>query len=931
MPGFLKNSLSPTSNRTDLNKLIFESSPDCVKILDLEGNLLSMNRNGQCAMEIDNFANVCGAPWLSLWPEESHEVMYAALKAASNGSIGRFEAFCPTAKGTPKWWDVTVSPILGSDGRVEQFLSVSRDVTVLYQAKEELRASEERLRFALDAAVMAAWDWNLTTGESTRFDISEDIIGLRSGSAADFFELIHPRDRDRILQSVDRAKNGEIPYDFEFRITTPDGRILWLSDKARLRTNPADGRLHLTGVVMNVTERKIAEERLRLLDTVGEATRLASDAQAIMAETTRLIGEHLDVTRCAYADVEIDNNQFTIRDDWTAEGAISSVGVYSLNLFGPRAAADMRYGRTLVIRDVERELSSSEGADMFNAIGIKAIICCPLVKEGRLVAMMAIHHDSSRNWTVDEIALVKELADRSWAHIERVRATEALRKSEAHLSSVFEQTAAGIAEIDIQGILIRANERYCQILGRSHEEIVGQHLHTLIHPDDLEENVRLLEKLMEDGEPFEIDNRYLLPNGEPVWVSKAVAAIRGIDSKPASILAVVLDVTDRKQVEEELRNANRRKDEFLAMLAHELRNPLAPINTAAEVLKLARLDENRIRQTSNIITRQVAHMTELIDDLLDVSRVTRGLVTLQEETLNLKTIVADAIEQVHALINAKDHQLEMHVPDEGVFVKGDKTRLTQVLANVVGNAAKYTLERGRIAVSIEMQGKDVQVVVKDNGIGIEPGLLPHVFDLFSQAKRTPDRSQGGLGLGLALVKSLVELHGGTVAAYSEGLGKGSAFILRLPKEVANVEEQNHLSTDSGLAIASDALCILVVDDNTDAANTLSMLLKALGHQVVVEHSASQALKRVSNVAPKLLFLDIGLPDMDGYELARRIRAMPETMHSVLIAITGYGQKEDKEHARLAGFDHHLTKPVRLDALTALIKSISLSGKLSRNG
>lgn len=382
---------------------------------------------------------------------------------------------------------------------------------------------------------------------------------------------------------------------------------------------------------------------------------------------------------------------------------------------------------------------------------------------------------------------------------------------------------------------------------------------------------------------------------------------------------------ERQQAIDKLRAEDIRKNEFLAMLAHELRNPLAPISAGAELLKIARRDEERVRQTSEIISRQVGHMTNLIDDLLDVSRVTRGLVELDNKALDMRQVVADAIEQANPGIQTRRHHLALHMPPGTAMVFGDEMRLVQVVANLLNNAAKYTPECGNISLKIDVQDAHLQLEVDDSGIGMAPDLVKRVFDLFTQAERTSDRSSGGLGLGLALVKSLVELHGGSVAAASDGMGKGSRFTVVLPRMHERPIDAAHARQAQHEPDRSRSLKILVVDDNVDAAETLSMLLEASGYQVLAEHEAQRALARASLEEPDVCLLDIGLPDMDGHELARRLRARPGTANAVLIAVTGYGQENDKKNALAAGFNHHLTKPVDFRKLTTLLSQVSPSG------
>jgi len=354
------------------------------------------------------------------------------------------------------------------------------------------------------------------------------------------------------------------------------------------------------------------------------------------------------------------------------------------------------------------------------------------------------------------------------------------------------------------------------------------------------------------------------------------------------------------------------------MLAHELRNPLAPISAAAMLLDMGALNETRVRQSSAIIGRQVRHMTSLVDDLLDVSRVTRGLIELDRSTLDVRSIIDEAVEQVRPQLLARRQRLTLHLPAVALLVEGDRARLVQVMANLLGNAVKYSLEEGAIDVGAQVDGASLVLVVKDDGIGMEPELAERAFDLFTQAKRSSDRSQGGLGLGLALVRNLVELHGGTVACASGGLGQGSSFTVMLPLAHCPAAQAPQREAP---AHGGERLTLLVVDDNVDAATTLAMLLEALGHEVFIEHESLRALELARSARPDACLLDIGLPEIDGIELAPRLRAQPETAHCMLIAVSGYGQEHDRRQAIEAGFAHHLVKPVEIERLAQLLATM----------
>ncbi|MED5619917.1 hybrid sensor histidine kinase/response regulator [Ideonella sp. BN130291] len=370
---------------------------------------------------------------------------------------------------------------------------------------------------------------------------------------------------------------------------------------------------------------------------------------------------------------------------------------------------------------------------------------------------------------------------------------------------------------------------------------------------------------------------------------------------------------------EALQAADRKKDDFLAMLGHELRNPLAPISAGAQLLCKIPGTDPRVLRTSEVIARQVAQMTKIVSDLLDVSRVTRGLIALDKADVDVGMILTAAVEQVRPLIEARRHTLTVSMPPDAVHVQADAARLVQVMSNLLTNAAKYTEDGGRIQVTLEASANEVTVRVKDNGVGISPQLMPDVFELFTQGSRSADRSQGGLGLGLALVKHLVELHGGRVEAASDGPGCGSTFTVHLPRSAT--PQPRELLPELEANAARGGLQMLVVDDNVDAAETLAQWLSLEGHAVLLAHDGPSALALVQRHGVMLdaAILDIGLPGMDGWELARRLRQTEQAAHAMLVALTGYGQSADRERSAAAGIDHHLVKPADPELLRTVLK------------
>jgi len=413
-------------------------------------------------------------------------------------------------------------------------------------------------------------------------------------------------------------------------------------------------------------------------------------------------------------------------------------------------------------------------------------------------------------------------------------------------------------------------------------------------------------------------------SGAGIWMLYNVFTIKDSTGEPVGFATVSRDISASKQVKAALREANQRKDEFLAMLAHELRNPLTPINNAAHILDRLNLEDPRLSWATEIIKRQVKHLTHLVDDLLDVSRIARGKISLKKERIDLVEVIKAVLETARGFILAKQQHLDVCLPEQPILLEGDSVRLSQVLLNLLDNASKYSLEKGQIEVNAQRLGAEVEIRVRDNGTGISPELLPTIFDLFQQGMRTLDRSQGGLGIGLTLVKQLVELHGGQVTASSPGAGLGSTFSIRLPTIVkattVPVSETPTPSPNAGMRV-------LVVDDDSDVRMSTALLLELNGYEVKMADSGEQAITLIDAFHPDVVLLDIGMPGENGYQVAQCIRRLPNGGNLLLIALSGYGRAEDLARSQEAGFDHHLVKPLNLHTLCNLLEP-KLTNKLN---
>ena len=509
-----------------------------------------------------------------------------------------------------------------------------------------------------------------------------------------------------------------------------------------------------------------------------------------------------------------------------------------------------------------------------------------------------------------------------------IEAQAARRDSDERLKDGMEAAKMVVWDWDLATGALAYSENIFGVLGVRPDRMEG--VSAYIHPDDRERIAEAHATAVARTGAYQEIVRFTRPDtNRQIWLDSRGKVRYDGDGAAIGIRGVTVDVTERYQAEFELREANRRKDDFLAMLAHELRNPLAPISTAAEMLKIFAGDDPKVRKSSEVISRQVGHMTALVDDLLDVSRVTRGLVELQKELVDIKSVVSSAVEQARPLIEARRHALTVRMEASHAMVLGDRTRLTQAIANLLNNAAKYTPQGGEITLAVTGTTKNVDISVIDNGIGIDGKLLPHVFDLFTQAERTPDRSQGGLGIGLALVKTMVALHGGAVTASSDGPGTGSRFSLSLP----TIAEPHDQEADSREAMPGVRACVsvMIVDDNVDAAESLAALLEAHGHKVTVMAHPLNAISAAREQPPQVFILDIGLPEMDGYELARQLRAAPGTRNALFIALTGYGQAHDRVLSKTVGFDHHFVKPMDTERLRQILGAVQPSFPVADTG
>ena len=666
------------------------------------------------------------------------------------------------------------------------------------------------------------------------------------------------------------------------------------------------------------------DARHTFLLRLGDAIRPLFDPLRIQSEAMRVLGEHLDASRVHYAGIEADQNTCHIYPDFQAPGVASIAGVLHLDSFGAHVAQAMRAGRTLVIPDTTRvEGLGPEELAAFHAVGVAAFVAVPLVKAGRLAVVLAVHQAAPREWSPEEVELIEETAERTWAVVERAQAEQALRESEAKYRSLFTSIDEGFCIIEVLFDGPLPIDYVFRELNPAFERHTGL----------VDVNGRRIRELVPDHDAhwFEIYGRVAL-TGESVRIQRPATALgRFYDvcafrvGAPEQHLVAVLfnDITERKRVEERLRESDRRKDEYLAMLGHELRNPLGVIRNATELLKRNEPEDPRLRRVYELLDRQSAHMSRIIDGLLDVSRIARGKINLELGVIDLRGVVERVLDTWASSFTTRGLVLRAALGPQPLWITGDDARLVQVFDNLVGNALKFT-PAGTIDVAVQREGERAVVRIRDTGLGIPQARLSSIFEPFEQEAQDVARSAGGLGLGLSLAKGIVELHQGSIEAHSAGPGTGTEIVVYLPLAPAPVE-----AAEPDRSAAAPPRRVLVVEDNVDAAEMLRELLALWGHDVTVATTGHEALETLGRREVDVVLCDLGIPDMSGYEVARAVRADAALRGMPLVALTGYGQPEDRRRTAEAGFDEHLTKPVDLEALHAVLRRFAAADETAR--
>ncbi|HYG76560.1 MAG TPA: PAS domain S-box protein [Planctomycetota bacterium] len=824
--------------------------------------------------------------------EDASRLHKAKSEVLRTGTPVRLEVFVRRA-AQQQYFDLIIEPRRDSTGRITGIGGVALDITERKLVELALKRSEARYRALVEASSQAVWAWNPISAAGNFHYVQEWWQKLTGQSPEaqqndGWFNAIYPDDRDRAKAAWQNLLERGIPFDHEYRVQRHDGQLAYIHSRA-VAIEEDDGKVQeLVGTLTDVTSRRRAEEDLRTSERIyrgiGETINYGvwvcdPEGRNIYASPSFLKLVGLTQQQCSNAgwtDVLHPDDVEATRAAWLHCVATGDFWERTHRFRGADGKWHYVLARGVPIRD----------------------------PSGRIQCWAGINLD------VDEFKMTEE----------------ALRISEERFKIATDAGRVGTWEWDIVSGKVFWSDLIAQLHGMKLSDFGGtlQDFERLIHPDHRDSVAAAIKNALEHGKEYSVEFQGLGPQAQYHWYWTKARVIRDQRGDAVRMIGATMDITEQKRAEASLREQarqlaeiDRRKDGFIAMLAHELRNPLGPIRNGVQLLRKSQLDPSAAERLREMIDRQASHMSRIVDDLLDVSRITNGRIVLKLETIDLVQMVRELAGDYRHDFERAQVTFKLEIQAEAAWVIGDRTRLAQAVGNLLHNAAKFTTAQGQVTVRLAAIGDKVELVVADDGAGIDPAVLPMLFEPFVQGSQALDRSRGGLGLGLALVKGLIDLHGGTVKAFSDGIGKGAEFILCLPLTAAPADPRN-----SPLAPRPPkARRILVVEDNPDAAESLQMLLTFAGHTVKVAGSGLSALEIAAAWTPDLVICDIGLPQMDGYTVCRKLRELPLMQKTTLIALTGYGQEEDQRRALAAGFNRHLTKPIDPDQLERLVAEI----------
>ncbi len=872
-----------------------------------------------------------------------HPLDLPALVATRHKAIPAGESYeleCRVLRfdGIYRWHLVRVAPVKNQAGQVVQWVGIGIDIDDRFQAEASLAESDRRFRFLAES--LPHLIWNVGTAGEIRFANQKwsEYLGMSYEEAVqnNWESLMPPSD---LAESAARWQECQITgevYQVELRLRRASDKMeRWHLSRGLPIRDAGNQIVEWIGTNTDIHDRKQAQLHEQFLSGLELRLRQQSHPAEMLWEAMISMGEYLNVDRCIWHEIDAEAGLAIVDRDWHQPGLISVAGTYQISDFKtPEMKALSLAGQTLVISDIANDPQTAPLVDNYEAIGLSALVDVPCIQEGRWVAHLVVTSQAVRHWRTDEVSLMQEMVARLWTVIQHARAVQDLHESESRFRALADNIAQLAWMTDASGWIFWYNQRWFDYTGTTLEEMQGWGWHQVHHPEHVDRVVAKFRRcIIETGEPWEDTFPLRGTDGSYRWFLSRAVPIRDEQGNVLRWCGTNTDITDRqlaaaererllaleKAAREEAEQANRVKDEFLAVLSHELRTPLNPILGWAKLLRSKTLTPEKQRYALETIERNAKLQTQLIEDLLDVSGILQGKVSLNIVPVDLAGAIGSAIETVRLSAEVKSIQISTEFAPHIGQVLGDGNRLQQVFWNLLSNAVKFTSPGGKIDVKLDRAGTDAQITVTDTGKGIETDFLPYVFDYFRQADSTFTRKFGGLGLGLAIVRHLVELHGGTVKADSAGEAQGATFTVRIP--LMPVQPETILApTAPESSFNLSGIRVLAVDDDVDARDLVVFLLEDCGATVTAVSNAADALAVLTQSVPDLLLSDIGMPDTDGYMLLRQVRALPPEQGGLVpaIALTAYAGEIDYQQALAAGFGRHLSKPLEPDKLVQAI-------------
>ncbi len=925
------------------NKQIIESSSDCIKVLDTEGRLLFMSAGGQLKMGITDISSLIGQSWVDFWSGDDRQAAREAIEQAKVGGVGRFRGFCPTAMGTPRWWDVIVTPIRDDSGRVERLLSISRDVTEQRQIEEALRRSEQELSDFFENAPIGL-HWVGPDGSILRVNKAElDLLGYTrdeylNRNIADFHA-----DKDTVDDILHRLSCAETLQDYEARLVCKDGAIKHVLISSNVLWE--NGRfVHTRCFTRDVTERRLVAALLDGQKRVLELIAQGAPLPAVLEVLTRAIEEQSSANALA-SILLLDRDGVHLRHGAAPSLPASYNEAIDGIAIGPSVGScgtAAYLSKQVIVTDIATDPLWADFRELALEHGLRACWSTPIFStEGKVLGTFAMYYREPRAPSEQDLQLISMVTRTAAIAIERKRTEEDLQNQQKWLEAVLNLMPTPM-------LLIEPGTARVTFANKAADEMAGgdfpkgkpaEEYHTVYYCTDGEGN-RIPDEEMPGvraarGERLNgFQMEWHTPAGKR-WLILYADTLPAMHGHPATCVVMFQDITAIKQIEAELQKANRAKDEFLATVSHEVRTPLNAILGWARMLRTGKLDEQMEARALETIERNAKAQAQLIEDLLDVSRIITGKLRLDVRPVELATVIEAATDAVRPAADAKNIRLDVALDYGTGPVSGDPDRLQQVVWNLLSNAIKFTPSGGRVSVRLEQKGAYARISVSDTGRGIKPEFMPYLFDRFTQADSSLTRKHGGLGLGLAIVRHLVELHGGRIRATSEGEGKGATFEITLPLAMAQ-DQLLFLKSDTIIELPAEpieslfdskikmnGLRVLVVDDDTDARELVKTALTQCGAEVKAVSSAAEALEALVTFKADVLVSDIEMPGEDGYSLIRKVREQGDGASRIAAAaLTAHARVEDRLRALSAGFDTHVAKPVEPSELIAVVASIA---------